>query len=91
MAVKGPEEFSLSPPASDINVTLVTPSGAASNTSMSSGQCCGGKVVSPNVVKSSSVTLTSVIVPVSPETTMGDGYGAEGPIVAPMIGAVLQN
>ncbi len=69
-ATTGPEELTLSPPASDMSVMFV-PFGAESITSMSSTQWRPPK--SGLVVTSTSVTLTSVIVPVSPLTTSGAG------------------
>jgi hypothetical protein len=70
-AFTGPDEVLLSPPTSDISITLAALLGADSMMSASSIQC--RPPASGWVVMSSKVTFTSVIVPISPETVMGDG------------------
>jgi hypothetical protein len=57
---------SFEPPVSDIRNAFVDGVGEARRMSMSSGHVCDNPV---------SVMFTSVIVPVSPETTQADGYG----------------
>jgi hypothetical protein len=69
----GPEVTSLLPPASDIRITFWAGLGPETMMSASSTQCCGGELLSPVVLTSSRVTLTSVIVPVSPLTVMLEG------------------
>jgi len=68
----GPCETSLSPPASDIRITLA-PVGPDTMMSASSIQCSGGELLSPRVRIPKSVTLTSVMVPVRPETVIDEG------------------
>ncbi len=72
--------MALPPPASDMKIAFCPP-GDTSSMSMSAGNVWLSPVM---------VTLTSVIAPVTPETTQVDGYGVAGPASLIVIAPPLQ-